>query len=93
MIRRTDELARTATSPQDLPRPPRILPSRRPCFPAKGLAPNWKKAFLQESAKWDLTVIIFTIVLIDRVADYLVLASFVLGLLRNLPSLARSLQH
>jgi protein-S-isoprenylcysteine O-methyltransferase Ste14 len=88
LIRRTDELERTATSPQDRPRLPRLLPSFRPCFPAKGCSPNWKKAFRQESGKWGLflTMIIFTIVLIDRVADYLVLASLVLGLLLNLPS-------
>jgi len=59
----------------------RLLPSLRPCFHAKGDAPNWKKAFRQESGKWGLflTMIIFTTVPIDRAADYLVLPSFPLA--------------
>jgi protein-S-isoprenylcysteine O-methyltransferase Ste14 len=95
LIRRTDQLERTATSAQARPRLPRLLPSFRPCFPAKGRSPNWKKAFRQESGKWGLllTMIIFTIVLIDRVADYLVLASLLLWFLLNLPSFTRSLEH
>jgi protein-S-isoprenylcysteine O-methyltransferase Ste14 len=95
LIRRTDEIEQTATSPEVRPRLPRLLPSLRPCFPAKGLAPHWKKAFRQQSAKWGLflSMIIFTIVLSDRVADYLVLASLLLGLLLNLPSFTRSQAH
>jgi hypothetical protein len=95
LIRRTDELEQTATSPEVRPRLPRLLPSLRPWFPAKGLFPNWKKAFRQESAKWGLfvTMIIFTILLVDRVADYLVVASLLLGLLLNLPSFTRSPEH
>lgn len=92
LIRRTDELERTATSTQDRPRLARLLPSLSRRLPAKGLVPNWRKAFRQESAKWGLflSMILFTIVLIDRVADYLVLASLVLGLLLNLPFSTRS---
>jgi protein-S-isoprenylcysteine O-methyltransferase Ste14 len=95
LIRRTDQLERTATSAPVGPRLPRLLPSFRPCFPAKGCSPNWKKAFRQESGKWGLflTMIIFTIVLIDRVADYLVLASLLLWFLLNLPSFTRSPEH
>jgi hypothetical protein len=95
LIRRTDELDETATSPEVRLRLPRLLPSVRPCFPAKGLFPNWKIGFRQESAKWGLflTMIIFTIQLIDRVADYLVLASLLLGLLLNLPSFSRSSEN
>jgi protein-S-isoprenylcysteine O-methyltransferase Ste14 len=95
LIRRTDQLERTATALQVRPRLPRLLPSFRPCFPAKGRSPNWRKAFGQESAKWGLflTMTIFTIVLIDRVADYLVLASLLLWFLVNLPSFTRSLEH
>lgn len=95
LIRRTDELESRASSLQHHLRVPRLLPSLRPCFPAKGLEPNWKHAFRQESGKWGLflTMLIFATVLIDRVADYLVLASFLLWLLLNLPSIPRSKTH
>jgi hypothetical protein len=52
-------------------------------LPAKGDAPNWKQALRQESAKWGLflTMIIFTVLLVDRVAEILAVASPLLWLL------------
>ena len=63
----------------------------RPALPAHNLVPNWKKALRQESVKWGIfvTMIIFAIVLVDRIADYLVLASFLLWLFLNLPRFSR----
>jgi len=62
-----------------------------PSLPAQNLAPHWKNALRQESVKWGIfvTMIIFTIVLVDRVADYLVLVSFFLWLFLNLPRFPR----
>ncbi len=95
LIRRIDELERAACSSPDPPRAPRLLSSLRPCFPSKGVLPNWKKAFRKESGRWALffSMIVFAIVLIDRVADVLVLASLLIGLLFNLPSFSRSQKH
>jgi len=95
LIRRWDALEDAASSAADQPRAPRLLPSLQPFCPAKGLAPDWKKAFRQESGKWGLFVsmIVFTILLIDRVADILVLASLLLWLVLNLPSFTRSQKH
>jgi len=61
-------------------------------LPVKGDAPDWKRAFRQESAKWGLfpTMLIFTVLLVDRVAEILALASLLLWLLLNLPLLTRS---
>jgi protein-S-isoprenylcysteine O-methyltransferase Ste14 len=92
LIRRAQEdLQRAADSPQTLSRVPRLLPSFRPCLPTKGDAPNWTPAFRQESAKWGLflTMIIFTVSLVDRVAEVLALASLLLWLLLNLPLFIR----
>ena len=92
LIRRAEEdLHRTVDSQQILSRVPRLLPSFRPCLPAKGDAPNWKQALRQESAKWGLflTMIIFTVLLVDRVAEILAVASLLLWLLLNLPSFIR----
>jgi len=95
LIRRTDELERRANTTASQPRLPRLLPSLSPCFPGKGLTPDWKKAVRQESGKWGifLSMIVFSILLIDRVADYLVLASFILWLLLNFSSFRRSQEH
>lgn len=95
LICRTDEIERTANATQSQPRLPRLLPSLSPCFPARGLTPNWEKAIRRESGKWGifLAMIVFTILLIDRVADYLVLASFLLWLFLNFPSFTRSQVH
>jgi protein-S-isoprenylcysteine O-methyltransferase Ste14 len=81
------DLRRAVDSQQMHPSVPRLLPSFRPCLPAKGDAPNWKQAFRQESAKWGLflTMIVFTVLLVDRVAEILALASLLLWLLLNLP--------
>jgi hypothetical protein len=89
LIHRADELQHAGGSRQSLLRVPRLLPSFRPCFPAIGNAPNWKKAFRQEVAKWGLffTMIAFTILLVDRVAEVLAVASLLLWLLLNLPHL------
>ena len=87
LIGRTDELEKEVR-----PGLPRLLPSLRPGLPAKGLLPNSKRAFRQESGKWGLfiTMIIFTILLVDRAADYLALASLLLWLLLNLPNFTGS---
>jgi hypothetical protein len=49
--------------------------------------PEWGKAFRQEAVKWGLvvTMILFVVTLKDRLADILVIASFLLGLLVNAP--------
>jgi hypothetical protein len=64
-------------------------------LPAKGDAPNWKQALRQESAKWGLflTMIIFTVLLVDRGAEILAVASVLLRLLLNLPSFIRAQSH
>jgi protein-S-isoprenylcysteine O-methyltransferase Ste14 len=93
LIRRAEQHLKRAAHPQQtLPRLPRLLPSFRPCVPAKNDTPNWKQAFRQESAKWGLflTMIIFTVLLVDRVAEVLALASLLLWLLLNLPRFTRS---
>jgi hypothetical protein len=63
-------------------------------LPTKGDAPNWKRAFRQESAKWGLflTMIVFTVLLVDRIAEILALASLLLWLLLNLPLFNRPQQ-
>jgi hypothetical protein len=60
--------------------------------PAKGDAPDWKKAFRREPAKWGLflTMIIFTVLLVDRVAEVLALASLGFWVLLNLPIFTRA---
>jgi protein-S-isoprenylcysteine O-methyltransferase Ste14 len=93
LIRRADQdLKRAAYLQPSAPPMPRLLPSFRPCLPAKGDAPDWKPAFRQESAKWGLflTMLVFTGLLVDRVAEILALASLLLWLLLNLPLLIRS---
>lgn len=53
----------------------------------KDSSPEWTKALRQEAAKWGLvlTMILFIITLQDRLADILVAASLLLGLLFNAP--------
>lgn len=56
--------------------------------PLFGLGPIWGKAFRQESAKWGLflTMIVFTALLRDRVADVLAAVSFAVWALLNCDS-------
>jgi len=63
-------------------------PATVPCTPAEK---TWRVAFRKEAVKWGIliTMIVFVITLIDRVAEYLAAASFLVGLLLNLPSFRR----
>jgi len=69
-------------------------PQRRPLV-AEQVGPNWKKAFRQEAAKWGIlvTMTVFVITLQDRHAEVLAVASFLLGILLNAPSLLYSTRH
>jgi hypothetical protein len=53
---------------------------------------NWQKAFRKEAAKWGifLTMIVFVVTLVDRLAEYLAAASFLFGLLLNPPTFRSS---
>jgi len=53
--------------------------------PSSGRESGWGKAFRQESAKWGLflTMIVFTVLLIDRVAEVLAVTSVVVWVLLN----------
>jgi protein-S-isoprenylcysteine O-methyltransferase Ste14 len=61
-----------------------LLPSYRRPAP-NNFAPTWKKAFRQESAKWGLflTMIVFILLLRDRVAEVLAGLSFLVWVLLN----------
>jgi hypothetical protein len=63
-------------------------PATVPCTPAEKA---WRVAFRKEAVKWGIliTMIVFVITLIDRVAEYLAATSFLVGLLLNLPSFRR----
>jgi Na+-transporting NADH:ubiquinone oxidoreductase subunit NqrB len=76
LIRREKEVTRTSLS---MSQP---LPSREPLF---AVGPTWGQAFRQESAKWGLfvTMIVFTLLLRDRVAEVLAAVSFVVWVLLN----------
>ena len=52
---------------------------------------TWRHAFRRETVKWGifLSMIAFVITLKDRIADVLVVASFLLGVLLNPPSVSR----
>jgi hypothetical protein len=54
--------------------------------------PDWGKAFQKEAVKWGilLTMIVFVITLTDKIAEYMIAASFLVGLLLNVPLLSRS---
>ena len=56
---------------------------------AEQRSPGWKKAFRHEAAKWGIfvTMTVFAITLQDRQAEVLALASFLVGVLLNAPSL------
>jgi hypothetical protein len=56
----------------------------------QSFAPNWPQAARHEIGKWAifLTMIVFTITLIDRVAEVLALARFLVWLVFNFPSRA-----
>ena len=53
---------------------------------------SWRKAFRQEAAKWGIlvTLIVFVITLEDRDAEFLAVASFLVGTLLNLPIVRHS---
>ena len=53
------------------------------------VGPNWRKAFRQEAAKWGILVAmtVFAITLEDRHVEILALASFLVGILLNGPTL------
>ena len=67
---------------RELPHTNQPLP---PPEPSSGRKSDWGRAFRQESAKWGLflTMIVFTILLIDRVAEVLAVTSFVVWVLLN----------
>lgn len=54
--------------------------------------PSWGKAFQKEAVKWGIlvTMIVFVITLTDRLAEYMIAASFLVGLLLNAPFFNRS---
>lgn len=60
--------------------------------PAASRSPAWKKAFRREAVKWGilLSMIVFSTTLVDRQADILVVASFLVGLLLNSPAFRRT---
>jgi hypothetical protein len=66
-------------------------PSRAPTPVARthenDSVPRWAKAFRKEAVKWGvfLTMIVFVITLTDRLAEYLIAASFLVGILLNAP--------
>lgn len=53
--------------------------------------PTWGPAFQKEAVKWGIlvTMIVFSITLVDRLAEYLAAASFLIGLLLNAPFFRR----
>ena len=63
------------------------LPASAPLV--QQIGPKWKKAFRQEGAKWGILVsmIVFVITLEDRHVEVLALASFLVGMLLNSPTL------
>lgn len=52
---------------------------------------SWGPAFRKEAVKWGIlvTMIVFSITLVDRLAEYLAAASFLIGLLLNAPFFRR----
>jgi len=74
------------SQPQSEATPPPAHPFARESNPA------WGTAFRKEAVKWGLLVsmIVFSITLVDRQADILVAASFLVGLLLNPPAFRRS---
>jgi hypothetical protein len=54
--------------------------------------PRWPRAFRREAAKWGIfiTMIVFSITLIDRVADILASVSVLTWVILNLPSYCKS---
>jgi hypothetical protein len=58
-----------------------------PGQPSRETTPSWAAAFRREAVKWGIlvTMLVFVTTLKDRHADILAAASFLLGLLLNLP--------
>ena len=70
----------------------RQQPKPRVSDPSRSEGPLlWKMAFRREVVKWGVvvTMIVFVIALIDRIAEILLLVSFLVGLLLNPPLLSR----
>jgi protein-S-isoprenylcysteine O-methyltransferase Ste14 len=86
LIRREKELRSAETHQPAHPIPAQLLVS--PGVPPPGRGAMWTKAFRQESGKWGLflTMIVFTILLRDRVAEILAGLSFLAWVLLNLGS-------
>ena len=70
------------------------LPAPLPLAPpvSEQVRPGWKRAFRQEAAKWGIlvTMTVFVITLVDRHAEVLAVASFLIGTLLNVPVLNHS---
>jgi hypothetical protein len=86
LIRREERL-RSAANLQPAQTPAHDLPRQ----PLQGVAPTWRTAFRQESAKWGLflTMIAFTCVLRDQVADVLAILSIATWFVLNYSSFNR----
>jgi hypothetical protein len=68
-----------------------ILRAPSLALPQNESPPRWTDAFRREAVKWGilLTMIVFVITLKDRVAEILAAASFLAGLLLNVPFFRR----
>jgi hypothetical protein len=55
--------------------------------PSGDPAPVWAHAFRREAAKWGIlvTMVVFSVTLIDRLAEILALASILVAVMLNLP--------
>ena len=75
MIRRDAQQPRLS-APRSLARPG-----------AEETNPGWRKAFRHEAVKWGIlvTMIVFVITLRDRYAEFLLVASFLVGTSFNVP--------
>lgn len=76
-------------------RPWNLRSLRPPSAPPGQQIPQWKKAFRQEAAKWGIlaAMTVFVITLEDRHVEILALASFLLGMLLNGPTLRHTTAH
>jgi Na+-transporting NADH:ubiquinone oxidoreductase subunit NqrB len=82
LIRREQELKHAESSQRFGPDSTQTLLSQRPLL---GMGASWGRAFREESAKWGLfvTMIVFTLLLRDRVAEVLAMLSFLIWVLLN----------
>jgi hypothetical protein len=72
----------------------RLIRRERENRTARGTRTSWGKAFREESAKWGLfvTMIVFTLLLRDRVAEVLAVVSFLIWVLLNWKTLIASVR-